>query len=196
MAVADQPIELVDGAGRDWPGRFLAVAEKIAGVLPDAAVEHIGSTSVEGLPAKDVVDVLIGISPDEWSDAVATLEQSGFICEGRKPGHAWLCAPMPERREVVLHVVVTGSREWNRRIEFRDLLRSNPDARAQYLKVKRAAAESWADWAEYTAAKGPTVRAMLDGGALSVRREGSLSGNCGHMSLLRNAARGDSATSR
>lgn len=165
VAVRGQPIELVDGEGRDWPGRFRAVAQVIARAVPDAEVEHIGSTSVTGLPAKDVVDVLIGVEQYRWSDAVAALEQAGFICEGRKPGHSWLCAPSTERREVVLHVVVTGSREWNRRVTFRDLLRSSADARQRYLQIKREAAESSGDWGEYTAAKGPTVRAMLDGDA-------------------------------
>lgn len=164
--VANQPIELVDGAGRDWPGRFRAVKARISAVVPSAEIEHIGSTSVEGLPAKDVVDVLVGVSPDEWSGAVAALEQAGFICEGQRDGHVWLCAPEPGHRQAVLHVVVTGSGEWNRRLQFRDLLRRSAHARAQYLKAKQAAAESSADWGEYTAAKGPTVREMLDGDAI------------------------------
>ena len=165
MIVAGQPIELVDGEGRDWPGRFRTVAQLIGRAVPDAEVEHIGSTSVNGLPAKDVVDVLIGVEQDRWPAAVAALEQAGFICEGRKLGHSWLCAPSTERREVVLHVVVTDSREWTRRVTFRDLLRRSADARQRYLQIKREAAQSSADWGEYTAAKGPTVRAMLDGDA-------------------------------
>lgn len=55
-------VVLVPSRSDEWLARFGEVRTAVAALLPDAEVEHIGSTAVPGLPAKDVVDVLIGLT--------------------------------------------------------------------------------------------------------------------------------------
>lgn len=156
-----QPVILVPSRFAEWADRYSSVTVTIAKVLPAARVEHIGSTAIPELPAKDVVDVLVGVDAVHLQDAADALAAAGFDLEGSKPGHCWLSAPDRSRRECVVHVVVSDSSEWEARIAFRDLLRSDPGARAEYLATKVAAAAAALGWADYTAAKYPTVSRLL-----------------------------------
>jgi dephospho-CoA kinase len=61
----------------------------------------------------------------------------------------------------VIHVVETDRRQWVRRIAFRDLLRRDADARAEYLQTKRATEAQTSDWNAYTQAKTATVHRLL-----------------------------------
>lgn len=128
-------------------------------LLPQATIEHIGSTAVEGLPAKDVVDIAIGV--DEVNGVEARLVDAGFILEGNREGHAWLCSPSKDAREYVIHIFVNGSQQWQDRIDFRDGLRRYIDLRDKYLAVKREAAQQHQDWTSYTAAKAEAVARIL-----------------------------------
>ncbi|NHB84991.1 GrpB family protein [Tessaracoccus sp. HDW20] len=87
------------------------------------------------------------------------LRDEGFDLEGALPHHAWLGFPSRDDRRYVIHVVEYGS--WQRRIDFRDLLRRDPGARARYLEVKLASAEASANWDEYTQSKTDVVAGLL-----------------------------------
>ena len=156
-------VVLVPSRHAEWARMAAAMAGRIRGLVPDAQVEHIGSTAVPGLPAKDVVDLLIGVAADRIPDTVAQLAAAGFDLEGERPGHAWLSWPSRSARTHVLHVVETGGTAWTRRVAFRDLLRRNPQARERYLAAKRAAAAGSAGWDDYTQAKTPVVSELLAG---------------------------------
>ena len=157
-------VELVASRAEEWGERFRAMRLRLSLLLPFAAVEHIGSTSIPKLPAKDVVDVLIGVTASNVEDAVGVLVRAGFDREGSRDGHAWLSWPNRRQREYVLHVVELGSTHWVERLAFRDLLRDSGDLRTRYLAVKRAAAEQAHDWGEYTARKADIVREILKEG--------------------------------
>ncbi len=155
-------VELVSPNPLGWAIRFKALEEKLRILLPAASVEHIGSTSVPDLPAKDVIDVLVGVEEDEWSDALGILVGNDFDCEGHREGHAWLSFPDREDRKVVVHLVLIGGRQWKRRTAFRDILRRDAQARMQYLSIKREATHRTADWGTYTAHKASVVTQILD----------------------------------
>lgn len=158
----DEVVELVDGEAELWAGRFAAVHALLRQLLgPGALIEHIGSTAVPGLPAKDTVDVLVGVQPAEITPAVQILEASGFVVEGSRNGHAWLSQLRAERRVAIVHVVEAKGRRWERRLAFRDLLRRAPQAREEYLAAKRAAAEAHSSWDAYGSAKAATVQRLL-----------------------------------
>ncbi|WP_312178812.1 GrpB family protein [Arthrobacter sp.] len=154
-------IELVPADPQGWAARFDVVRRRLARLLPNAAVEHIGSTAVPDLPAKDVVDVLAGVRLHEWSTAMALLSSDGFDCEGHREGHAWFSLPNRSNREIVVHLVEIQGRQWRRRIAFRDILRNDIRARELYLSVKLDAAASTGDWGEYTSYKADLVAAIL-----------------------------------
>ena len=139
------------------------MAHRLHGLAPGLRVEHIGSTSVPDLAAKDVVDLLIGVGQDRILSLSQELAAAGFDLEGRLPGHCWLSYPTRAERQYVLHVVGFDSLQWRRRIAFRDLLRSDPRARERYLTAKRSAADETSGWDAYTQSKTSVVSELLAG---------------------------------
>lgn len=81
----------MDSRPDEWAARFLAIHEEVRGILgADPRIEHIGSTAVPGLSAKDVVDVLIGVEPDAVAPTTPILAEHGFDRDGQRDGHGWL----------------------------------------------------------------------------------------------------------
>ncbi|MDQ0612883.1 GrpB-like predicted nucleotidyltransferase (UPF0157 family) [Microbacterium sp. W4I4] len=158
----DLAVSLVAPRPVQWERRFAALRARILYVLPDAAVEHIGSTAVPGLPTKDVVDVLVGVQADAVAASAVALRDDGFDREGVRPDHAWLCLPSRLDRDAVVHVVTIGGGQWQDRLDFRDLLRASSYARESYLAVKRRLADGETGWGEYTAGKTQIMRELLD----------------------------------
>lgn len=157
----DPAILLVVPHPRRWEQRFTLLRDRILSILPSAAVEHIGSTAVPGMPSKDVVDVLVGVEADAVATAAVALQDSGFDLEGDRPGHAWLSLPSRRDRDAVIHVVTAGGDQWRDRVDFRDLLRTSSDACAVYLTIKRGLADGETGWGSYTAGKAQIVRELL-----------------------------------
>ncbi|PYF98365.1 dephospho-CoA kinase [Georgenia satyanarayanai] len=156
-----QTVRLVPSRHEEWHLRYTGMAGRLAVLLPGAHVEHIGSTAVPGLPAKDVVDVLVGVDAADVVEAAHRLRAAGLDLEGERAHHCWLSAPDRRSRDYVVHVVEHGGRPWTRRLAFRDLLRRDADARGRYLRVKEAAARESQGWDDYTQAKSPVVAELL-----------------------------------
>jgi dephospho-CoA kinase len=124
-------------------------------------VEHIGSTAVPDLPAEDVIDLQLGVDSLADADAVRdALQDAGF------PWHADIDHPWPGRyhgsadpgRNVHVQVRVVGTPGWRYALLLRDWLRAVPEARAEYLVVKRKAESLHAgdpDASGYAEAKRP-----------------------------------------
>jgi GrpB-like predicted nucleotidyltransferase (UPF0157 family) len=147
-----------------WATRFATERDRLAAALgPEVAIAHIGSTSIEGLAAKPIVDMLVGWRA-EADEAViaATLQALGYVEEGVRPGHRWLCWPAPERRATVVHLVPENGAVWTARTTFRDRLRAHPELARRYAGLKRTLAEAHADDLDaYTAAKFAFVSDVL-----------------------------------
>jgi dephospho-CoA kinase len=146
-------------------------------------VAHIGSTAVAGLPAEPVIDLQLGVASLADADAVRdALQDAGFPWRPdidhdrpKPPGST----PWPERchgsadpaRPVHLHVREVGSPGWRYALLFRDWLRADAGARAEYLAVKRSAAARFGhdpDATRYVAVKDPwfdAAAARADGWA-------------------------------
>ncbi|MCC9204423.1 GrpB family protein [Arthrobacter sp. zg-Y769] len=137
------------------------MAARLRTQVPGARLEHIGSTSVPGLAAKDVVDLLIGVEENRVAEVAAELAADGFDLEGELPGHCWLSYPARASRRYILHVVEFDGVPWRRRIGFRDLLRRDESARARYLEAKLEAAREAQGWDDYTQFKTPVVAGLL-----------------------------------
>lgn len=133
----DHTVVLVDGDPELWARRFVDLHGRLRRALgPGALIEHIGSTAVPNLPAKDVVDALVGVALDEIGPAAQVLAAAGFAIEGRRDGHVWLSRRREGRRKCIVHVVEAHGRKWQRRIAFRDLLRRDPEARSRYVTAR------------------------------------------------------------
>lgn len=165
----DQRVRLADSNFEVWAEMARTMTAQLLQLLPQASVEHIGSTSVLGLPAKPVVDLAVGVPADQIADVTQLLVQHGFDLEGQKPRHSWLSLPDRTARQYVIHVLEQDGRQLQRRLLFRDTLRADAAARSRYLEVKRKAAASSANWDEYTQAKTDVVHDILD--AAEARRD-------------------------
>ena len=167
----------------EWPLLFQQEQKKIEAALADfqPIVEHVGSTSVVGLGAKPIIDIMVGI-PD-----------ASRLDELRKPmlqaGYCYVSYyedVLPERRYFVviqgregdwykqredkfdsvlypcthhIHIVPLGSHFWKRHLFFRDYLRTHDEARDAYYALKKELSRRvWTARNDYTAAKSAFIR--------------------------------------
>lgn len=155
----------------EWRSWFAQEKAKLLQILSAEIVcyvEHIGSTAVEELDAKPIVDILLGLSNFE-KDAPALVQKmllSGYIYH---PRHE---VTMPERRYFTqhypntaqtfhIHAVQMGGVFWKRHLLFRNFLRQSPETRNQYQQLKQnLAQQEWNNGSEYAMAKTDFVKAV------------------------------------
>ena len=141
-----------------WAEAFAAHAARVREVLGATAlaVHHVGSTSVPGLMAKPIVDMLLlvdDITAEE--DHVEPLVAAGYVLRVREPGHRMLRTP---ERDVHLHVHEPDHPESTDLLLFRDRLRSHDADRALYEATKRELiAQPGTHMQAYADAKDPIV---------------------------------------
>jgi GrpB-like predicted nucleotidyltransferase (UPF0157 family) len=147
-----------------WPVKFEAEAAKIRAALDDAALtlEHVGSTSIPGLCAKPILDIVLAVPDSTDEDAyVPRLDAAGYRLHIREPGwnqHRLFRGVDPA---VNLHVFTEGCAEIDRMVAFRDRCRTNADEKRLYEDTKRAlAARVWRYVQHYANAKGEVVEAI------------------------------------
>jgi GrpB-like predicted nucleotidyltransferase (UPF0157 family) len=148
-----------------WPHWFESAAFRIREALGDKVLEldHVGSTSVRGLPAKPVIDINIVVADTTDEDAyVPPLEAVGYVLRVREPDwfeHRMLRGSDPP---VNLHVFNPGCEEIDRMLRFRDHLRANEADRELYARTKRElAAQKWKYVQNYADAKSEIVQEIL-----------------------------------
>ncbi len=145
-----------------WPVRFDAERARVASALGDRAltIEHIGSTSVPGLSAKPIIDLLATVvDPDDEAPLREPLERAGYELRVREPGHRMFRTPA---KDVHVHVLADGDPEVQRHLVFRDRLRGSAAQRDAYERLKRELARwEWNDMNDYADAKGPFIEAVL-----------------------------------
>ena len=148
-----------------WHSKFLVLANRVRVALAEEALllEHVGSTSVPGLMAKPVIDLVLAVadSADEPSYAPA-LEKQGFVLRVREPD--WFKHRLFRHPEIDsnLHVFTLGCEEIDRMLVFRDWLRTHEDDRLRYEAAKRdLASRTWKHVQNYADAKSDVVREIL-----------------------------------
>lgn len=154
----------------EWPRQFEAERATLLAACADIAVEveHVGSTSVPGLAAKPVIDVLLGAgSLAAIESRREALARAGYQYvpkyEQELPMRRYFVKPAePGALRVHLHAVVLGSSFWREQIAFRDALRADESFRAAYHSLKLELAARFArDKPAYTAGKAPFIRSAL-----------------------------------
>ena len=154
-----QSVRVVEHDPR-WSAAFSEVSARLSSVLPVevARIEHVGSTSVPGLPAKPILDIAIGLIV-EVAEADLVERLAGLDLEfvgdfGRYGGHLFLAENSPNVAALHVHVVLIDDPQWARYLAFRDGLRANPALAEEYTELKwRLAAQHGDDRAAYTDAK-------------------------------------------
>jgi len=153
-----------------WPGLFEREAARIRDILGDTAllVEHAGSTSVPGLMAKPIIDMVLVVPDTTDEDAyVPALTAAGYRMTLREPDwyeHRMFKGP---DTNINLHTFSAGCEEIGRMLAFRDWLRSHDEDRDRYQDVKRQlATRTWRHIDDYSDAKttviGEILRRMAD----------------------------------
>jgi GrpB-like predicted nucleotidyltransferase (UPF0157 family) len=166
--VADQQVALAD-SDPVWADRFAeqrAVVEELLRPWLTAPVEHIGSTSVPGLRAKPVIDMLAPVGSLPLAhEALPVLAEAGWLYWPDDPcAHyrLWLLRPRPEARTHHLHVIEAGHPHARALLAFRDTLRADEGLCTQYASLKDRLAEQHADNRNaYTNAKAVFVERAL-----------------------------------
>jgi GrpB-like predicted nucleotidyltransferase (UPF0157 family) len=165
--VAPPPAEpvTITAYNPEWPGRYQALSVAIREALGDAvlSIEHVGSTSVEGLAAKDVIDISLAVAdPRDEAAYVPPLERLGYVLTIREPSfHEHRCLRLAEPR-TNLHVFAPDCPETIRQCMFRDWLRTHPEDRARYEDAKRAAIPGGGNVMDYNGRKQGVIREIYD----------------------------------
>ena len=147
-----------------WRDAFEAIKSEVAQVLGDQAVaiEHVGSTAVEGMSAKPCIDLDVVIEDVCALPAVIEkLAHIGYVHEGNLgiPGREAFCyTDKPHLMAHHLYVCAKDCAELRRHLTFRDFLRSHPEAVKRYSAVKEQAAHLFPnDIDKYIAHKSPCI---------------------------------------
>ena len=150
-----------------WKAAFEEIKTEIESAIADfiVGIEHVGSTSVEGMSAKPCIDIDVIIKDYTVFDAVVSkLASIGYIHEGNlgiKDREAFKYTDKPHLMTHHLYVCPQNSEELRRHITFRDFLRSNAEAARKYSSVKETAAELFPnDIDKYIEYKSPCIEEL------------------------------------
>ncbi|MHC4842039.1 MAG: GrpB family protein [Planctomycetota bacterium] len=162
-----EPIVIVE-YDPEWPSKFEELKAELLAVIDkwNPSIEHMGSTSVPGLPAKPIIDIMIGVPDEELIDMSAeddggmgagidvepagnaehvalalAVKSLGFMyrSENGIPGRMLFA----RRYRCHIHMVVKDGTFWQEHLLFRDYLRTNPDAAVAYADLKRRLADEF-----------------------------------------------------
>jgi len=170
LGTVGKHIEVVDYRP-EWPQVFERVAAELVSACHPwvTEVHHVGSTSVPGLAAKPILDVMPVVdTPEGGEQAVEAMTALGYQYRGEYgiPGRFYFVKNVESRRVVHVHMLPVGHSQMAM-VTFRDYLRANPAVAVEYERLKLRLAVEYQDERDaYTDAKGEfilrTVAAALD----------------------------------
>lgn len=165
----DDPLELVASRYEEWYDRFAAESDRVCDVLAARTlntqierIEHVGSTAVPGLEAKDIVDLDIVVADDAVRDISRTLEADlgGDRVSNSDQWHPVFRVEGGQRFND--HVFAVSSDGWKTSVITRDVLRTYPDLRTKYEQLKRELAAEHDDLFSYSEGKTAFIERVLD----------------------------------
>ncbi|MDK7669167.1 GrpB family protein [Cytobacillus oceanisediminis] len=151
----------------DWVKQFQEEREILKEIIGEKviAIEHIGSTSVEGLGAKPILDIAIGVNDLEVvSEFIEPLKQIGyeFVYHKEFPERRFFRKGQWRAGTQHLHFYKFQGEHWNNQILFRNYLRNNPGVSKEYHQLKVDLAEKFQfDRVSYTENKAPFIQNVL-----------------------------------
>lgn len=155
----------------EWPARYAVEESRIWAALGARAlaVEHVGSTAVPGLPAKDRIDIdLIVADPADEDAYVPALATVGYTLRTREPHWYEHRCLWTDRHDANVHVFGPDCDEHLRHLIFRDWLRTHPEDRDLYAARKLAsAADNPMSMGKYVGGKTPVIVEILKRAGLS-----------------------------
>jgi len=162
--LAHGTVQLIEWTPR-WAELFAVESARLSAALGDLAldIEHYGSTSVPGLVAKPLLDILVGgTDATDPAPYIAALAPLGYDYSAHAGVPEHLVFGRGTARTHLVHVVRYGGDAWRKALAFRDALRADPGLRNDYAALKRQLAERHgSDRSRYTAAKSAFIERTL-----------------------------------
>ncbi len=154
---------------RDWPNRYLQVVEYVKKFLPDSCIfHHVGSTSVPGMPAKDIIDLDIEYVPGYLQAVIGGLKEAGYEHQGDLgiPGREAFELPLDYGATSLpthhLYACEAGTYELLKHLAYRDYLIANP-ARAEWLAIQKLSVDASASSRDEYIEKRSSFYALIAG---------------------------------
>ncbi|MDQ0808102.1 GrpB family protein [Priestia megaterium] len=151
----------------DWALSFKEEEKLLKDIMSNKAIsiEHIGSTSVKGLGAKPILDIMIGVcNLEEVVGFIEALNNIGYehVFHEEFPNRRFFRKGLWRAGTHHLHIYKYQSEEWNNNILFRDYLRKYSNIRDHYNQLKIELAQKYSfDRVGYTEAKAPFITAVI-----------------------------------
>ncbi|WP_336756123.1 GrpB family protein [Pantoea sp. USHLN298] len=160
---------------KQWPVMFDAESSRLKALLGKCVkhVYHIGSTSVPGLSAKPVIDILLEVCDiNELDKYNAAMLCAGYVARGENgiAGRRYFTKG-GDRRSHHVHAFSVGDIQILRHLAFRDYLRKNRDIAANYAEIKCVAASNCNDAHRYSAFKADFIEHHLQLALIDLERE-------------------------
>ncbi|GAA1933401.1 GrpB family protein [Kitasatospora viridis] len=158
-----------------WPGEFERLSHRIADLLGPLAltVDHVGSTSVPGLPAKDCIDIQVRVAAVEHDRIVPLMAAQGYRCRPEPWNRTEVTAgvacpklvfaPPPGARACNVHIRLHDGPNTRYALLFRDFLRADERARNGWGAFKQRVAQSLPDLMDYGQIKAPATEVLMSG---------------------------------
>jgi len=150
-----------------WLQMFAEEKTRLQRILSiSAVVEHIGSTSVPGLAAKPIIDIMVGLADFTQADTlVLRVHSLGYEYvsqfEVEMPFRRYFRKDNEGVRTHQIHMVALNGEFWHRHLAFRDYLKAHPNVAAEYATLKRKLAEQdWQDVNDYANAKTEFIQSI------------------------------------
>lgn len=152
----------------DWEKQFEYEKNRIVGVLDHnvIGIEHIGSTSIKGLAAKPIIDIMVGVRDlDEVSDFVRPLSEIEYeyVPKPEFKDRRFFRKGLWGQGTCHLHICEFNGMEWVEKLLFRDYLRLHPQAAEEYASLKKELASKYQfDRPAYTKKKEPFIKTIIE----------------------------------
>ena len=166
LVAIDRMKIIIERYNNNWRTKFEEEFDLLMNSIKesDIKIEHIGSTSIEGLAAKPIIDIMIGLKDfNTANNHISTIESLGYNYvskyENIMPHRRFFTKESSGKRTHHVHMVGLESEFWNRHLRFRNHLRNNNEDRDKYLELKMDLAKrEWANGNEYADAKSEFIK--------------------------------------
>ncbi|RSL35421.1 GrpB family protein [Salibacterium salarium] len=163
-----KPIVNISDYNPNWEKEFEYEKKRILDVLGDKVVgiEHIGSTSIKGLEAKPIIDIIVGVQDlDEVSNFVSPLSEIEYeyVPKFEFKDRKFFRKGLWGQGTCHLHLCEFNSSEWIEKLLFRDYLRLHPEVAKEYASLKKELATKYKfDRQTYTKKKEPFIKTIIE----------------------------------
>lgn len=162
------PIVQLENYNLNWESQFACEKDKIIEAIGKQilGIEHIGSTSVKGMAAKPIIDIMVGVKDlKSVAQFVKPLEKIEFeyVHKPELIDRRFFRKGEWGQGVCHLHICEMSGTEWNEKLSFRNYLRSNPQAAKEYALLKKELASRYTDdRPTYTKKKEPFIRNVIE----------------------------------